>query len=103
MIQYQYASDGFTDQLLEINSNSPSQIEAGMQEMFQLWGGMMKIAPFWDLFYHLESVPKIKCRGILVSGVRCQVSGVRFRVSGVRFRVSGFRYLQFVLTLNVEH
>jgi len=32
----------------------------------------MKITQFWDLFYPLESVPKIWC----------QVSGFRFQVSG---------------------
>jgi hypothetical protein len=46
--------------------------------------GVMKITQFWDLFYHLESVPKIKCQGIWfqVSGVRCQGLGVRGQVSG---------------------
>jgi len=39
----------------------------------------MKIDQFWDRFYHLESVPHIKCQKIW-----CQVSGVRFQVSGVR-------------------
>jgi hypothetical protein len=32
----------------------------------------MKITRFWDLFYHIESVPNIKCQGIWF-----QVSGVR--------------------------
>jgi len=39
----------------------------------------MKIIQFWDLFYHLEIVPHIKCGGF---GFRCQVSGFRFQVSG---------------------
>jgi len=44
----------------------------------------MKITQFWDLFYPLESVPKIKCQEIW------------FRVSGFRFQVSGFtRYASF--------
>jgi len=42
-----------------------------------MWG--MKITQFWDLFYHIESVPNIKCQGIWF-----QVSGFRFQVSGVR-------------------
>ncbi len=47
----------------------------------QIWckvsGGVMKITQFWDLFYHLESVPDIKCQGVWcqVSGVRCQDMG----------------------------
>jgi len=43
----------------------------------------MKITQFWDRFYHLESVPHIKCQKIWF-----QVSGFRFQVSGFRFQVS---------------
>ena len=35
-----------------------------------VWTGVMKITLYWDLFYHLESVANIRCRGIW-----CQVSG----------------------------
>jgi len=44
---------------------------------YQSQSGVMKITRFWDLFYPLKSVPKIKCQGIWfqVSGFRCQISG----------------------------
>ncbi len=40
----------------------------------QVKPGVMKIIQFLGLFYHLESIPKIKCLGIWfqVSGVRSQ-------------------------------
>ncbi len=40
--------------------------------------GVMKITQFWDRFYHLESVPHIKCQGIWF-----QVSGVGFQIAAI--------------------
>jgi len=58
----------------------------------------MKITRFWELFYHLKSVPKIKSQGIWEFGFRFQVSGVRCQVSGVRCQVSvygGYKLIEF--------